>query len=270
MNEPIERAAEAIRNADYIWIGAGAGIGVDSGLPDFRGPEGFWRAYPVLKGIPFEEMANPAWFRSDPSRAWGFYGHRLNLYRETIPHQGFSIMKSWIDERKGGFVYTSNVDGQFQKAGFSEEMICECHGSIHWLQDLQPSQSKKIWSADQLVVNVDENELRAQEPLPMREGKIIRPNILMFGDWDWLSGRTEQQQTNMYTWSQEVSSGQLAIIEIGAGTSIPSVRRKSHMLLEQGACLIRINPRESHGPNGTISMAMGGLQGLSLIDEALR
>ncbi|MFN8755235.1 MAG: NAD-dependent deacetylase, partial [Burkholderiales bacterium] len=42
----MERAAEALLNADGIVIAAGAGMGVDSGLPDFRGPEGFWNAYP--------------------------------------------------------------------------------------------------------------------------------------------------------------------------------------------------------------------------------
>ena len=56
-------------------ITAGAGMGVDSGLPDFRGNDGFWNAYPALKGYPFMEMANPRWFTVEPRRAWGFYGH---------------------------------------------------------------------------------------------------------------------------------------------------------------------------------------------------
>ena len=40
------RAAQVIAEADALLIGAGAGMGVDSGLPDFRGAQGFWRAYP--------------------------------------------------------------------------------------------------------------------------------------------------------------------------------------------------------------------------------
>ena len=43
------QAAEVIQNAKAILITAGAGMGVDSGLPDFRGPEGFWKAYPPYK-----------------------------------------------------------------------------------------------------------------------------------------------------------------------------------------------------------------------------
>ena len=81
----MEKAAELIEEAEGILVCAGAGMGVDSGLPDFRGNEGFWNAYPPYRslGLQFTEMANPTWFNSKPEFAWGFYGHRLNLYRET-------------------------------------------------------------------------------------------------------------------------------------------------------------------------------------------
>ncbi len=79
MQDILEKAKELICQADALLITAGAGMGVDSGLPDFRGITGFWRAYPAIKnlGLHFEEMANPKWFEEDPSLAWAFYGHRL-------------------------------------------------------------------------------------------------------------------------------------------------------------------------------------------------
>ena len=49
LQEAILQAKEIIKNADAIVITAGAGMGVDSGLPDFRGDQGFWKAYPPLK-----------------------------------------------------------------------------------------------------------------------------------------------------------------------------------------------------------------------------
>src|ERR1035438_2630271 len=81
----LQRAAEAIRAADALLVTAGAGMGVDSGLPDFRGNQGFWKAYPVVArlGLSFADMANPAWFENDPHLAWAFYGHRLNLDRKS-------------------------------------------------------------------------------------------------------------------------------------------------------------------------------------------
>src|SRR5438445_8809587 len=92
----LDRAAGAIARADALLIGAGAGMGVDSGLPDFRGTEGFWNAYPPFRklGLSFVDLANPRWFRSDPELAWGFYGHRLNLYRATQPHAGFELLRT--------------------------------------------------------------------------------------------------------------------------------------------------------------------------------
>src|SRR4051812_46187381 len=93
----LTRAVEWLWQADGLLITAGAGMGVDSGLPDFRGPEGFWRAYPALRhhGFSFEHMANAAGFTNTPHLTWGFYGHRLVLYRATAPHAGFAILLKW-------------------------------------------------------------------------------------------------------------------------------------------------------------------------------
>jgi len=262
----LDRAAEAVAAADMMLIGAGAGMGVDSGLPDFRGDQGFWKAYPALRGHAFAEMANPAWFERDPHRAWGFYGHRLNLYRETVPHEGFAILRRWAETRSA-FVFTSNVDGQFQRAGFSGDQVCECHGSIHHLQRLYPDRGGEIWSAEGTTIVVDERQVRAADPLPRHaDGALLRPNILMFGDVNWLERRTDVQHGRMLQWAQGLSGSRLVVVEIGAGTAIPSVRGMCERTARQsGGTLVRINPREAHGPRGTISLAMGGAEALRAI-----
>jgi len=110
------KATQLLRDADGLLITAGAGMGVDPGLPDFRGVDGSWHAYPALQhhGLSFEDMANPASFSNDPTLAWGFYGHRLALYRKTKPHTGFDILRKWGARMlHGAFAFTSNVDGQF-------------------------------------------------------------------------------------------------------------------------------------------------------------
>ena len=74
-------------------------------------------------GLAFEQIANPAAFARDPTLAWGFYGHRLALYRRTVPHAGFAMLQQIGAALRGGlFVFTSNVDGQFQKAGFDAQV----------------------------------------------------------------------------------------------------------------------------------------------------
>jgi len=61
LKDNLKRAAHALREAEALLVTAGAGMGVDSGLPDFRGNEGFWKAYPPMAklGVSFVEMANP-------------------------------------------------------------------------------------------------------------------------------------------------------------------------------------------------------------------
>lgn len=268
MISEIQNAARAIENAQFLLFAVGAGMGVDSGLPDFRGNEGFWRAYPPLQklGISFQEMANPRWFERDAALAWGFYGHRLNLYRKTIPHAGFVILKRW-SEAKSSRIYTSNVDGQFQKAGFSD--FCEVHGSIHHFQCTIPC-SGAIWSANDLKIEVDENSFRALGELPTCPdcGALARPNILMFSDSRWNLGRSATQERELFGWL-ELDLNRLAIIEIGAGSAIATVRHFSEHFQKRGATLVRINPRESDGPNGTISLDCGAREGLEAIEQVL-
>ena len=280
------RAAHLLEGAEALIITAGAGMGVDSGLPDFRGDEGFWRAYPPLRGFAFAEMANPRWFTSDPHRAWGFYGHRLNLYRATEPHEGFHILRRWARGLGGSssgnssdnyFVFTSNVDGQFQKAGFSPDRCVECHGSIHHAQPLNGNGG--IYSAEPLRVDVDEATLRARDPLPSHPEVrgLPRPNILMFGDGGWDSARTDAQERRLGEWLGAQAGRRVLVVEMGAGTAIPSVRSFGERLVEGRsgviASLIRINPRESHAPSHlppgrVVSIPMGALEGLRGIEAA--
>jgi len=173
IEDKVAEAAAAIKAADALLVTAGAGMGVDSGLPDFRGTQGFWRAYPVVAklGLSFAELANRVWFTENPHLAWAFYGHRLNLYRRTVPHQGFNqLLEIGSAKREGYFVFTSNVDGHFQKAGFAPERVVECHGSIHHLQ-CTLSCTGEIWDAEGETVNIESNTFRALEPLPQCRGR---------------------------------------------------------------------------------------------------
>ncbi len=266
--DPVSRAATFVEEADGLIVTAGAGIGVDSGLPDFRGGAGFWGAYPALgrAGIRFEEIASPDTFHHDPELAWGFYGHRLALYRRTVPHAGFAILREIGARLPGGaFVYTSNVDGQFQEAGFDPGSVLECHGSIHHLQCLKPC-GEHIWPADAFEPAVDEERCRLVSPLPLcrKCGTVARPNILMFGDWSWLDGRTALQGRRWAEWRAGVRRP--VVIEVGAGTAIPSARRFGE---EQGCPLVRINPVEASVPARGVALRMGGLAGLAAVRGAL-
>lgn len=114
----VDVAARLIGEAEALLVCAGAGMGVDSGRPDFRGDAGLWRACPPYArlGLSFMDLAAPVHFETDPELAWGFYGHRLGLYRATEPHAGFHLLRGWGGHLpRGARVFASNA----KKRGFN-------------------------------------------------------------------------------------------------------------------------------------------------------
>jgi NAD-dependent SIR2 family protein deacetylase len=277
LESQLEQAAAMVAAADSFVFAAGAGMGVDSGLPDFRGDHGFWKAYPPYArlGLRFADVANPQWFASDPTLAWGFYGHRLNLYRSASPHDGFRILRRWADRAaNGAFVFTSNVDGQFQRAGFDPNRIVEVHGTIDWMQCMRSCGAGlfEVPSTQGAPLAIDENTMRATGELPAcpKCGGLARPNILMFGDFGWDSTRTAEQQTRLRAWLRMVRGPRLVVIECGAGLAIPTVRHFcEHVASSRNATLIRINPREPDVPAVQLSLELGALAALRALEERL-
>ncbi|MDD2554102.1 MAG: NAD-dependent deacetylase [Desulfotomaculaceae bacterium] len=268
-----EDAASIIKSARALVVTAGAGMGVDSGLPDFRGNKGFWNAYPMYErlGINFVEAANPSHFAMDPAFGWGFYGHRANLYRDASPHAGFQIILDWISRYNlDYFVATSNVDGHFQRAGYAEDRVYEVHGSIQYMQCLTPC-SDDIWKNDE-IVEVDLDSMRARHiPKCPHCGNTARPNILMFGDFSWLSERSDRQSYRFNHFLYEHRDENLVVVEIGAGTGVPTIRRMSeHIGDQRHVRVIRINLREPEIGRPHISIPCAGLEALRTIDKALK
>jgi NAD-dependent SIR2 family protein deacetylase len=273
MNDKIKEAQQLISEADAIVITAGAGMGVDSGLPDFRGHSGLWKEYPAIKkrGLRFNEIADARRFVTDVELAWAFYGHRLDLYRNTQPHNGFNTLLNLCESKKGGyFIYTSNVDGQFQKAGFENDYIYECHGSIHSLQCIENCQDS-VWSAHKTDVFVDKENFKALSyPKCLYCDEVARPNILMFSDsfWNDINGKRQVRLMRKWLDKREELNEKVVIIEIGAGCDIPTVRIKSEKVSKKyGHHLIRINPNDEEIPEGIngVEIKMNGLDGIEAV-----
>ncbi|OMJ65164.1 hypothetical protein SteCoe_38983 [Stentor coeruleus] len=271
ITKEILKVRDIIKQSDFLIITAGAGMSVDSGLPDFRGPQGFWKAYPPMKklGLTLPQVSNPTWFYQDPSFAWGFFGHRYSLYNNSTPHAGYNILKSWVTDKKY-FIYTSNVDGHFEKAGFPEKKIVECHGTIHYLQCLHTC-THEIWPMNH-IVNFDPTTFRAQEPLPICKncGRLARPNVSMFDDDEWVADRTNEQENNLRIALNEPKS-KMVVIEIGGGEALPVIREFGQNLVDrENAILIRINPDETRVVKDiAIEIHMKALDTLRMIDSVM-
>jgi len=268
---------KAIEEADAVVITAGAGMGVDSGLPDFRGNKGFWRHFPELEklGIGFAEIATPYWFVKKPELAWAFYGYRLFQYRKVVPHAGFNMLLDYVKAKNENyFIVTSNVDGHFQKAGFDPDRVHEVHGSLTHFQCTDRWCSPDIWSADYSTVKMAKGEFKAdQYPLCPKCGKAARPNVLMFNDENWIDGRTKKQELRFIEWRKQtfMAKQRVVIIEIGAGVDVYTIRRigeSLHTHFPWDTTFIRINPKQSKvpsWPDGAYGVKKTGLEGIKKI-----
>jgi NAD-dependent SIR2 family protein deacetylase len=256
-NQAILRAAALIRSADAIVIAAGAGMSVDSGLPAFRGSEGLWTTLlpEGMKERDIGSLTQADCFVRRPAQAWAFYGGALGVCRRAAPHEGYRLILSWATaKRHGVFAYTSNVDGHFQAAGFPEERVVECHGSIHTLQCTRPC-SDALWPA----------AIQLAPAVCAHCGALARPNFLMFGDDAWIPSRTARQQANLREWTRSMERP--VVIEIGAGRTVPSIRLFAETF---GAPLIRINLDDEQVDGAhDVGIRGGALDVLQSIDAAL-
>jgi NAD-dependent deacetylase len=126
LEEALQTARAWIREAGKVVVLTGAGISTESGIPDFRGPQGVWTKNPEA-----EKMATLQHYMSDPEvrrRAWQ---NRLQwLAREAKPNAGHRALVELEKLGKLDTIITQNVDGLHQEAGTSPEIVVEIHGTL--------------------------------------------------------------------------------------------------------------------------------------------
>jgi NAD-dependent SIR2 family protein deacetylase len=271
-------AAQAIRAADGLRIVAGAGMSADSGLPIFIGLDSFWRTLgiPINKNtMNFQRMvSSPGAFIWRPDRAWGFYGQLLNLYRDTVPHDGFRLLQEMASKLPhGAFVCTGNVDGQFQKAGFSDDSLLEVSGSIHYLQCV--SNCGLIWTADDFKpeINLEKRLITSALPRCPMCGELARPNIRKCCGEKHNSNRLDTQNNRHIEWQQHLKNPVTIAIEMDCA-AVAMHAMEEHT--DKRGFLIRIQSwddlweDESFDANREVVLNGGILEVLRGITAALR
>jgi NAD-dependent SIR2 family protein deacetylase len=227
----LDRVAVALLDCDAWMVTAGAGIGVDSGMPDFRGPTGLFhdRETPMT----WEETSNDKWFAEDPAFAWGMFYSRLDMYRTTIPHAGFDVLLKWAtDLRKPYYIFTSNVDCQFQTAGFPDGRVIACHGDFAYLQCVDrnckgPNHPEdQVWSADCIPRGLGANggidgNYRFADPTALdapyfhcpRCGKLARPNVWMCKDKNTVLRQSSTKKYDQFhQWKNELQDAKAKVV----------------------------------------------------------
>lgn len=247
-----DKAKQIINEADVLVVFAGAGMSADSGLSTYKDKNGVNHEYTKLTTQhAFEKLSVDA---------WNLHGQLYNSYRDTDPHKGYNTLLEIVKKKKNYFVVTSNVDEHFQKAGFDADKVYEIHGRMG---KLQCTECGELWSLP------TDTRFKKNEVPKCECGGKARPNVMMFNDcgFDIKETREQAKRFNEFMSQYDKGNHKIAVIEIGSGLNVPTIRKMGEYIQGKvdGATLIRINPIDIDGPEGTIGVKTGAMEAINTL-----
>ena len=160
-----------VREAQRIVALTGAGISTDSGIPDFRGPQGVWTKNPLA-----EKMSNIHYYLADPQVRKASWQNRLGSPAWSAqPNPGHLSLVELERAGKLHALITQNIDELHQIAGNSPERVIEVHGSMRWFM---------CWGCGMRgpMQRVLERVRAGEEDPPCRDcGGILKSDTISFG-----------------------------------------------------------------------------------------
>ena len=210
-----DTVAQKLKDSRKIVFVTGAGISQESGIPTFRGKDGYWRKYDPMK------LASIDAFYDDPKLVWEWYEDRRKNILSVKPNEGhFAI--SQMEEFKDVVVLTQNIDGLHQRSGSTN--VLELHGSIIRI---------KCTVCD-FTDNITENF----ESLPpkCKCGSMLRPDVVWFG---------EPLPQNI--WQSAIKEASVCDVMVIVGTSlvVSPANTLPVYAKQNGAILIEVNPEKT-------------------------
>ncbi len=215
-------ARELLAAAERVLVLTGAGISTDSGIPDFRGPDGVWTRDPEA-----ERLSTIGHYLADASvreRAWR---HRLDDRTWTAePNAGHRAL---VDLERSGrldLLVTQNIDGLHQLAGSSDHLVVEMHGTNRTARCVACG-----WTAPMgdLLERVRAGEVDPDCP---RCGGIVKSDTVYFGE----SLRPERLERAF-----EAARNAQVLLAVGTTLAVTPVARLAPVAVESGAGLVIVN-----------------------------
>jgi NAD-dependent SIR2 family protein deacetylase len=204
IDDEINKATRFLKNKTNILISCGAGMSISSNLPCFFGENGVWKkAY-------------------DMNRLY-------SIYDTTNPGETYFKLFEFI-KKYNHFVFTSNIDNLFIKAGFDEKKLCECHGN--YSQKQCTAECKLVFKGDKCPAC----------------GSNSLENVLKYTDTkNFCLERLNTQEENL---KKFLENKDICIIELGCGINTPTIRDYNEILVEtrDDINLIRVNPTHWYVP----------------------
>ncbi|MDP2293176.1 MAG: Sir2 family NAD-dependent protein deacetylase [Actinomycetota bacterium] len=171
MTPELEQASRWVAEATRIVVLSGAGLSTDSGIPDFRGPNGLWTKNPDA-----EKASTLQNYLADPAlRARAWQNRVAAPAFSARPNAGHRALVELERREQLLAVVTQNVDGLHQSAGHDPSRVIEVHGTVHW---------SRCWGCnDRRPMQEMLDRVRGGEADPPCElcGGVIKSDTILFG-----------------------------------------------------------------------------------------
>jgi NAD-dependent deacetylase len=219
-----------------VLVITGAGVSAESGIPTFRGKDGYWRNLDPIK------LATPEAFARDPELVWQWYRERRQRVRNAQPnaaHEALAKLAQWADEF---LLVTQNVDDLHERAGLAKAEVVQIHGDIFVTQcsrcdfkryDKQPSVAAATYAASE-----EEETQENGVPRCTKCDTLTRPGVVWFGE---ALPAPETERVENYL--QRDSCG--VVIVAGTTATFGYIIDWALRASRRGGALIEVNPEET-------------------------
>lgn len=257
--ERIEAVAQLFAEADFVLIGAGAGLSAAAGL-DYQDPALFARWYPQFRRLGIRTIWEGIvghWAPDDANRRrfWAFWAHHILRIRYDTPATAVYSGLRQVVSAKEHFVITTNVDGQFDKAGFGSDILFTPQGDYGKFQCDQPC-SDSLYdnhpAVQQMAANTDQDSLLIRDadfPRCPACGSYLERNLRR--DPRFVEAPHLERQPAYAGFVERSFSGRLLLLELGVGFNTPSIIRWPFERIAMGhpcATLVRVNREAAEAP----------------------
>lgn len=250
--EQVKRVTDLFDEADYILIGAGSGLSAAAGL-NYTDPELFKNWFPVLarRGIQtIWDAVKTYWHPDDENRRafWAYWANHIQKIRYDAPPGAVYLNLHKLVKEKKHFVITTNVDGQFAKAGFDSELVFGPQGDYACFQCEVPCKQvvhdNRVYIQQMLSHIDDEKFLISEADIPRCPncGKYLERNLRI--DQHFVEAPHLTKQNAYMDFINNSVAGKLILMELGVGFNTPVIIRwpfEKIILQHPHATLVRIN-----------------------------
>ncbi|MBW1701052.1 MAG: NAD-dependent deacylase [Deltaproteobacteria bacterium] len=232
MEKLINAAADIIVKSDLTLALTGAGISVESGIPDFRSAGGLWSKFDPA------EYANISAFRSNPEKVWEMLWEMDKIVSGAEPNEAHIGMGELEKMGYLHYIITQNVDNLHQ-AGGSKNVI-EYHGNSSSLSCLWCG---KTYTAE---------EKRSEHPPRCECKMILKPDVVFFGE------AIPQDAMNR---SFQLASSAKALMVVGTSAVVSPANTIPSIAKQNGARVIEINKERTHLTDSLTDIFLQGSAG---------